>query len=167
MPVALATIDRESERDEDVHEDGAVARGDGVVDEAAEGHRDEGVECHVDEQACDDRGDGEGVAAKPAGEANDVREGTHDARVTRLLRCRGWKVVLDGAEKGQVAERGLDLGALEKDIPEWLRDGGDEDERVAREGVPLVADAGMIRRGGGHSAVPHEPGKGSARLRVP
>jgi hypothetical protein len=68
---------RDAQCDEDVHEDGAVARGDGVVDEAAEGHRDEGVERHVDHQACANRGDLEPMAAKPAAETNDVPDGTH------------------------------------------------------------------------------------------
>ena len=68
---------RDTEGDEDLYEDVAVAGGDGVVDEAAEGHRDEGVERHVHDQAGDDSADGEGVAAEPASEADEVGEGTH------------------------------------------------------------------------------------------
>lgn len=52
--------------------------------------------------------------------------------------------MLDGADERRVAECGLDRIALVEDVPERLRDGGDEDERLAREGVPLVTDAGVI-----------------------
>jgi hypothetical protein len=53
-------------------------------------------------------------------------------------------VVLDGAEEGRIAERGLELGAFAEDVPQRLRYSGNEDKCVAREVVPLVADAGVI-----------------------
>ena len=55
-------------------------------------------------------------------------------------------MVLDGAEEGRIAERGLDLGAFGEDVPQRLHEGRDEDEGIAREGVPLVADAGVVIR---------------------